>query len=339
MARSAGVTASAVVIFIGSALTLLFGALAVLGLALTSLHPVPTAPIHAGYIAIANAIFALGFAGWGIAAGIGLLNTKEWARVSTIVFAAMLALLAIPAALFMAFIPLPLPKDPNLPVNFALIIRLSTVLVYGLLGALAVFWLFFFNRRSVKEQFHRKRGQSEVKGLVPQPAPEIAVVGIESAATRPLSITVIAWFLLISSAFAPLSLLYSETVLRGVQIPFCFLGLFVSGWAAFLILLIWMAAQLIAAVGLLKLKNWARLAIIVLQCFGILNILLLVAVPANRIRFQHAMDAAMASMRLQMPQPVSFSFSIWIGMIASLPIFVVILWFLITRKQAFAATA
>lgn len=60
-------------------------------------------------------------------------------------------------------------------------------------------------------------------------------------------------------------------------------------------------------------------------------------IPANRLRFQHIMDVAMGSMNQQMSQPMPFVFPVWFGIVGSLPIFAVILWFLCTSKQAFAA--
>jgi hypothetical protein len=337
MARSVGITISAVVVFIGSALTLLFGGFAALGSAIMSLHPAANMPPFVGYLAIVEAVFALGLSGWGIATGVGLLNAKEWARISMIVFAAILALFTVPTAFFMAFVPLPFPKDANLPANFALIMRIGISVFYGLLGALAIFWLYFFNRRSVKAQFQGKQPEASVLPLVPLAAEIASAVPQPSTRTRPLSITIIAWFLLVSAALTPLSLLYSRVVFRNVPMPFCFLGFFLFGRTATVVLLIWMAVQIAAAVGLLKLRNWALLTTIGLQLLGMVNVLLLVLVPANRARFQHTMDAAMGSMMPQMPQPISFAFPVWIGMIASLPIFLVILWFLITRRQAFAS--
>lgn len=328
MARSVGITISAIVVFVGCAFTLLFG----LGSAAMSLRPTANVSPFVAFFAVVEAVFALGFSGWGIATGVGLISTKEWARISTIVFAALLALFTLPPALLMALLPLRIQQDPNLPAHSAPILRVGISLVSGLLGALAIFWLYFFNRRSVKVQFQGQRPVLQEAG--PQLAPEIGTsIPAQRVPGRPLSITIIALFLLVGSASTPFLLLYSRAVFREVPMPFCFLGFFLFGRAAALILLLWMVVKIAAAVGLLKLKNWARLTAIWLQLFGILNLLLLVAVPANRARYQHIIDAAMASMNWQTPQQMSFSFSVWVGMIGSL----VILWFLITRKQAFAS--
>lgn len=335
MARSVGITASAVAVLIGSALTLLFGAVAMLGSFVMNLRPMPNAPPHLGYVIIAEAAFAFGLGGWGVASGVGLIRMKEWARISMVVFAAFLLLCTFPAAVIMAFIPLPLSRDPSLPSNFATILRIGMVLLYGLLAALAGFWLYFFNTRRVKAQFQGKAATIEApSGYLPAEMPD-SNPGVPIDA-RPLSITIIGWFLLISSAFAPLGLLYSRTVFHNTPIPLCLLGFFVFGPTATLILMLWMTTQAIAAIGLLKLKNWARLATIALQCLGILNIVLLVGIPANRVRYQQIMDSMMASMNTSLPQPVSFTFPVWLGMIVSLPILLAILWFLIRRRQTFA---
>lgn len=72
-----------------------------------------------------------------------------------------------------------------------------------------------------------------------------------------------------------------------------------------LIFVIWMASQFVASVGLLKLKNWGRVATIGLQLLGIVNGLLLIGNPVNRARFQQIMDLIIASMKSRMPQPSS----------------------------------
>lgn len=338
MARSVGITASAVVVLICSALTILFGAVAMLGSFALSLHPMPNGPAHLGYVIVSEAVFAFGLGGWGVASGVGLIRTKEWARISMIVFAALLMFCTLPATLIFAFVPIPIPQDPNLPSNFASLLRLCMVLFYGLLAAVAGFWLYFFNTRTVKGQFQGTRAAVEAASTC-LPAQTLGMNPTAPSHPRPLSITIIAWFLLIGSAFAPLGLLYSRAVFHNVPIPLCFLGFFVFGPTATLILLVWMTVQIFAAIGLLKLKNWARLATIALQCLGVLNILLLEGIPANRVRYQQIMDSMMdsmmASMNARMSQPSSFTFPAWALMIASLPLFLVILWFLIRRKHAF----
>jgi hypothetical protein len=345
MARSVGVTISAVVVFIGSGLTLLLGAMAILS-SLFLLHSdrVSSLPVNPAYIVFVEAIFCFGFGGGGLASGVGLITTKEWARISTVVFAALLVFFSLPPALFMGFIPIPVPNDASLAANFATGLRVGMVLFFAIFAALGCFWLYFFNKASVKAQFQAR------EAVLPQPlstAPAGAISGFSdsppaAAANRvggPLSIAIIGWLLLIGSLLAPFSLWYYRGMFPGMPLPMCFMGFFFVGPTAVLFFAIWVAVQIVAAIGLLKLKNWARLATIALQGLGILNLVLLAGIPANRMRFQQLMDAAMASLSARLPQPVSFTFPAWIAMAASLPAFVVILWFLITRKQAFVSAA
>lgn len=337
MPRSVGITVSAVVVFIGSAVTILFGAMMVLGsVFLLNSNRTPNVPAHFGYFAAIEAVLFFGFGGWGIASGVGLVLTKQWARISTLVFASILVFFSLPSVVVIAFIPLPSTNDPNLPSNFMTIMRVGLALFYAAVAALGCFWLSFFNRQSVKAQF---RGEQPVEELTMPGLPLGAPFAAHSAGSRarPLSITIIGWFLLVGSAITPLSLLSYSAFFPGVQLPLCFLGFFFFGRSAFLILFVWMAVQMVAAVGLLKLKNWGRLAAIGLQCLAVINAALLLGIPANRARFQQLMETMTASLNARMPQPVPFVFPAWIGFASSLPIVFVILWFLIARKQAFTS--
>src|SRR6266568_286774 len=188
MPRSAGVTVSAVVAIIGSAFTILCGALMLLGSALVSKSSPPAnVPINIGALLIVEAAIICGFGAWGLAAGIGLIYLKRWARISISVFAAILVVFSLPGALFMAFIPLPKTNDPNLPVNFMPLMRVGMVLFYAAFGALGGFWLYFLNKRSVKAQFQAMQkvpesaaGDSFLGAAIPAPPP------MSSQPTRPL---------------------------------------------------------------------------------------------------------------------------------------------------------
>jgi hypothetical protein len=347
MARSGGVTFSAVLVFIGSAFTLLTGMLAALGTLLAS-RVTPAAanmanfPSFMKYFAIVEAIFFLGFGGWGIASGVGLINTKEWARISMLVFGAILLVTALPAALVMAVMPLSGANNPNLPENFMLVMRLGIGSFYGLVGALGIFWLYFFNKKTVKAQFREMpQATDEVYGTVQTDLAGMSrvadVVGAtEEEVSRPLSISIIAWFLLIGGAVCILCLPFAANFFPDHTIPFCFMGIFLTGRTALVVFFIWMAVQMVAAVGLLKLKEWGRLLGISLQVFGILNSLLTFGLPANRARFQQMMESMTASMTAPMSQPPPFVLPAWYGIVGIFPILLV-LWFLIARKDAFVA--
>jgi hypothetical protein len=101
----------------------------------------------------------------------------------------------------------------------------------------------------------------------------------------------------------------------------------------------WMAAQMAAAVGLLKLRNWGLFSAIALQCLGAINAALLLVIPGHRAKFQQIMETMMASMNARLPQPAPFEFPMWMGLAAVFPMALVVLWFLITRRHAFAPAA
>src|SRR5690349_4561697 len=137
MPRSAGITVSAVVVIIGSAFTILFGALMLLGSALISKSsPAANLPINVGAVLIVEAAIIWAFGAWGLAAGIGLIYLKRWARISVLVFAAILVVFTLPGTLIIAFIPFPKTNDPNLPANFVPVFRIGMALFYAAFAAL-----------------------------------------------------------------------------------------------------------------------------------------------------------------------------------------------------------
>ena len=327
MERSGGVTFSATVVLIGSSLTILLGGLMVLGsLWAPSANQATNLPVSIGYVLTAEAIVFFGFGGWGIASGVGLIQLRQWARVSVMIYAAILLFVSVIPAIVLCFIPLPVASNSNVPPSFMSIFRVVIVGFYVLLAALACFWLYFFNKKSVKAQFVVESGPPD------SPRADLAP---GRPGTRPLSITIIAWFFLIGAVLTPFGLLFAKAMFSGQEVPFCFLGLFVSGWNAALIVCTWAAAQMIAAIGLLKLKKWGWMTAIGLQILGIVNGVLVLGIPANRMKFERMMDSANISMAARMHQSAPLALPTWVGIMASLPIVVVILWFLIAHRRAF----
>jgi hypothetical protein len=116
MPLSVGITVSAVVVIVGSALTIFGGAMIVLGsLFLPKPSSIANVPANLGFFMVIEAVMFFGFCGWGLASGIGLIKLKQWARISILLFAAILIFMSVPAATLLAVIPLPNTNDPNLP--------------------------------------------------------------------------------------------------------------------------------------------------------------------------------------------------------------------------------
>src|SRR5277367_3607443 len=117
MRRPAGVTIAAVAVFIGSGLTLLSGAIMIF--AFFVLPATESAPAFTRAAGVIMAIFMLGLAAWGIATGINLLQLREWARISMIVFSALLLVTAVPGLLMMLVMPFPMPQGSAVPAGVA----------------------------------------------------------------------------------------------------------------------------------------------------------------------------------------------------------------------------
>ena len=106
MKRSAGITITAVIDFVGSAFTLFTALMSIFVLAAQSIIPPsrPGAPpieippmLH--YIQMAAVLIFVLAAVWGIATGVGLLKLREWARILAICYLAFLTLNALTTAL------------------------------------------------------------------------------------------------------------------------------------------------------------------------------------------------------------------------------------------------
>ncbi len=105
MARSGGVTFSAVVVLIGSSLTILFGALMALAILWTpNAGQAANLPIPIGYVVTAEAIVFFGFGGWGIASGVGLIKLRQWSRVSMMIYGAILLFFSAIPGIVLSFV-------------------------------------------------------------------------------------------------------------------------------------------------------------------------------------------------------------------------------------------
>jgi len=316
MYRSVGVTVSAVVVFIGSASMLLMAAFS--ALAFVILRNMPPQPVFVRYSMIGVATVELAFAIWGILSGIGLLRLREWARISMVVFGVLLLVVGLPG---LVFIPLmPLGPQGNVPENFVLMFKLGMGAFYGVLAALGGGWLYFFNKRTVKDQFRS----------VPQGTPEPV-----SSRVRPLSISIIGWFLTVTSVLVlPVLLL---------RFPLFFFGTLFTGAHAQLIMLAWCGLQFAAGVGLLRLRPWGRTLALCTFSLGMLNGLITILVPGSQARLLQAMTLTMQ--RLGVPWPPeqgpmlfqTWSASFWFGLVFGVLFVGVQLWFVVRNKQAFYA--
>jgi hypothetical protein len=326
MKRPASVTISAVVVFIGSGLTLLSGVLMILAFAVMPSDSTPAFTRDAGLI---MSVFMLGFAAWGVATGVNLLHLREWARISMIVFSGLLLVMAVPGLLMMLVMPLPTPSVPAVPNGEAIpplehlmtAVRIGMGVFYALLALLGGWWLYFFNARPIREHFRGAAAPTSSTWA----SSVLAPAEVPGSPKRPVSITIIAYLALVGACMFP--------ILNILHLPLTFLGFFFTGGKASLIVIGYMSVQLLMAYGLLKLEKWGRSLAIYYFNFAIFNSIISVILPGAQTRYEEATAAMQTSLGLP---PSPFQFPIWFSLVFSLPMIAVQLWFVVTRKQAFA---
>jgi len=321
LGRSAGITISAVLAFVGSAIALFAGA--VMTLSFTVAIPNGQLPRGFGYIAIFAVLFAALLGAWGIISGVGLLKLREWSRISVIVFSVLLLAVAVPGFLTFLFLKLPIPAntpDPGMARQAVWMTRMFGAAVYALAAVLAVWWLYYFNLRSVKEQFKSRTAMAPALDLS-------AATNVGSySGGRPLSITIIAGLLMMGALSLPLFLV--------LHFPMMFLGYFFTGSQAFLIISVYSLLQAALAYGLWEMQPWARSAAIYYYNFAIFNAIISAILPGAEARYEAAVTAMQSAMNLPTaPSPVHFP--LWIALFFSLPFIGIQLWFLIATKKAF----
>lgn len=262
---------------------------------------------------------------WGIATGIALLNLRGWARISMIVFSALLIFFCLPGVLMMLFIPLPVPQGmPNqeLMQHYMAWFRVGMVVLYACLATLGGYWLYFFNSRAVKGQFNNS-GRANSPAWMPPPSP-LAPSGLRVPPKRPVSITIIAYLAIFGACTFP--------VILALNMPMMFLGFFFTGGKASLIVIGYMSVQLLMGFGLLRLQPWARDLAIYFFNFSIFNSIISVILPGAQARFDQAATAIQAVLGTP---PSQMQIPIWSSLIFGLPYIAIQLWFVIVRKPAF----
>ena len=323
MNRSVGVTVTAVIVLFGSGLTLLAGVMMLF--ASSSDLPIPENQVHfLKYFMVFLALVLFAAAAWGIASGTGLMRLREWSRISMLVFSALLLFVCIPGLLMFLFMPFPpagTAPSPEMTKEMLAATRIFMAVLYGILAALGGWWIYFFNKRSTKDQFLKVR----IPGLEGMPGAEVI-----SPYARPLSITLIAWWLLISGFIGVLGL--------SVNPPVFFLGYFFKGTYASVLMLALALVQSLIGFGLLKLRPWGRTLAIYYFQFLIFNSLTMVLIPGTQARFEQAMSEMLSDMQGTLGTPPSpMHVPIWFGVIFAVPLLSLLLWIVVSRKDVFQA--
>jgi hypothetical protein len=322
MNRSVGVTISAIAVMLGSGLALLMGVMMLV--ASSGGIPVPENQAHfMKYFMILTAVLFFAAGAWGISTGMGLLRIREWSRISMLVFSALMLFICIPGLLMFLSMPFPPPgtaPSPQLTKNMLMGTKIFLTLFYAFLAVLGGWWLYFFNKRSTKEQFLKVPGG---------PSDRILTEAMIAQGARPLSITLIGWYLLISAFIGVLGL--------SVNPPVFFLGFFFKGTFASLIMFGLAIVQSMTAFGLLKLRPWGRTLAIYYFQFLIFNSLTMVLIPGTQGRFDQAMADMVRDMQGTSSAAPPMHFPVWFGVIFAIPLLALLLWIVVSKREVFHA--
>ena len=342
MKRSAGVTVIAVLSLIGSLLTLFMGLLmTILSIFLPKVAPKDPSfspQVFRATFLLAALVYILP-AVWGIVTSIGLFRLKEWARISMIAFSVLLIVMSSFGGLIGMLMPL--PRDPAHPVDPAFLTGMRIFMgAFSLaLLSLGIWWLVFLNRHKVKEQFV---APVPVPAWPPPPAMDPAAIAsaignIPVVPQRPLSLTILAWFLLAGCMFIPVNL--------ALHSPAIFLTRVLTGWEATAYFLAFIPLHLYVGIGLLRLQPAARTMGVVYCVLLFVNAAVFYLAPGGRTRVADLLQRSQKSNPL-VPAWPSQAFSTMditpfflMGAVAGLIGLLVPLYFLITRKEAFEKAA
>lgn len=301
--RPTGVTLSAVLLLAIGAL-LLLGSGLILDLTLAA-HQYLT--VSAKHVLVFFAMLFLPAATWAITSGVGLVKVKEWARISAVIMGALLCFISLVLVAVAAVIPL--RQEPTLAQADLELVRAVAVGIFALPAAAAAWCVFYLTRKNVTSQFQPLDTSQAMRA-------------------RPISVAIVAWYLLISAIYGIWFLL--------VPTPTFLFSILLTGRAAHLMLVLYGILHIIMAVGLLKLQNWARVTTISYFLFFALNNLVSTLLPGNSDRFRAAMGAYRRALG---SSPGRAHAPHWIGLLISILLAVAVTWVLVTRKHAFTPTA
>jgi hypothetical protein len=337
MKRSAGVTVIAILSLVGSGLTFAMGMLtaAVLffmpdrGIVHNPASPVPVKMMMLG----ASLVYFLPGI-WGMATGIGLWQLREWARVSIIIFSALLIVMSAFGGVG-AFV-MPLPSGPNSSPSVMMAMRMTMGGFGAVMCGIGVWWVVFFNREKVRLQFEQFSPVPAIGGYVqtyPSDQTTPVVTNRPLVAKRPLSITIIAWLLLIGGLFTPLNLV--------LRLPAILFTRLLTGWPAALYFVCFAGAQLGIGIGLLRLKPWARTAGIAYYFFTLFSSMAFYLAPGRQARLgaliavERTAFSWMRTAQEQSQFQVNADPLLLMWVVTAVIFLLIPIYFLITRKAAF----
>jgi hypothetical protein len=317
MKRPVGVTVTSVLQILGSLLTLLMGAL-VFAVPLMQKGSKQTTILPAGVFYV-SAFYVL-MAVLGFATALGLWRIRRWARISTLIFAGFLVFFGLAFLVAGVFVPMPVPAGATASAQQGVAAAKAFLVCLAVaLGGLGATWLYYFNRRPVKELFVGT-GRSLPEG----------------ATVRPVSILTIGILILLGMPWMILG--------AWLGFPITFFGFLVHGRAASLIYLLFAVLHLYMGIGLLRLLPLSRIVTIAYYAYAAISGLLFWILPGRNARYQILMAESLRIWHIptmsQSPELApGMSFWFLMSAVGTAAISVAAIYFLVTRRVAFERCA
>jgi hypothetical protein len=300
MKRPGGVVFSAVLLLLGSLLQLLMAVMMAftgvfLGKAISAGRP-PAGPAPVpmpSWIPVymfALCLFFVALALWGVLTSVGLFRLRRWARYSILVIGGALALIGLISLLMtlvMLFVPMPVASG----VDAAQVQSVQTItkvmfgavaLIYGVVTAVGISWLVYFNKKRVRELF------AGAVGSIPQ-------------SNRPFLVSVLAVLNLIGAGGCVL--------MAFLPLPGFIFGLILYGWHRAAIYLVIAALQAAVGIGLWRLDEWGRKLALGVLAFGVVQAAVYLVRPSLLLRYTAEVNRIMGT--IQSPLPAQFQTMIY----------------------------
>jgi hypothetical protein len=338
MQRPIGIFIAGVILIVSGLLGLL-----VIGIGLLGILAVPTAhttltPALLALVIASQSVFALLDVFLCIVA-IGLFRMSSWARYATIILAALGASFFALSAIGMLLVQrMPLPT-PNVPAHTLHLVLTVMAVIYFVLSAIALFWIFYFNRSSVRSAFAAAQARRQAQGQIPlQPSlsPASDQPQLPQAPPPPVNpqpvlglAQIVLWIVAVLFLIGGLSMI--ALMLLGTSI-------FVLGWnatgpAAFFIELLFASVLLYAGLGLIRRWRISWYLAVALQLFSIVSVALLL-IPGYVQRLIHASEATAARLTPGVPvYPLSDSIMVASSAVGGLFALIILAVLVRTRKS------
>jgi hypothetical protein len=301
MKRPIGLILSAIVLSLAALFLLLAAALTVIAGIFAGHQPSTAATSHfVIYLMLAVGVFYIALAVWAILTVIGILRLRSWARYSILIIGGGLAVFGVLTTVFSALfshtmLPTLQAQQPTADPHLMAFVLLFVSAIYLLIAAVGIWWLVYFNLRSIREIFR----PSAFTAVYPYGQPNISTLPAKpytgffsSPEHAPTAIKILGWlFLIFSICCLPIVFL---------PIPAFILGFIIPVKASHLLYLAILVIAACIGYGLLKLKNSARLALIVFALFGILN-MAVTLLPWSQNHLHQYMAQVMAQFTAMLP--------------------------------------